>query len=470
MNLFGKIRRVRPLLSFSLAILIVGYLVIPIQASQNKRPNVILIMADDMGYGDPGFMGNKIIKTPSLDAMAQNGLVFKRFYSQSPVCSPTRGSCLTGRHPYRYGIYSANVGHLPTSEISLTQLLKGAGYVTGHFGKWHLGTLTKTEKDSNRGGRKKGAQHYAPPWDRHFDQCFSTEAKVPTWDPYVSPKNGKYYGTAYWTGPGKKVNDNVKGDDSRVIMDRAIPFIQKAAKEKKPFFTVIWFHSPHEPVIGGPTYLKQYAKVANKKAQAYYSCITALDEQVGRLRQELQRLGIAEDTIVFFCSDNGPEHATGPGSTGSLSGRKRSLLEGGIRVPGIVEWPAQIKGGRTTIVPACTSDYLPTIVDIVNLKLPKDRPFDGISLLPLIKGEMKERPRPIAFESANQLALVDNQYSLYSANRGKTWKLFDLSADSGQKKDISGQHPKIVQQMSAYVTQWRASCTKSREKAGIGKN
>jgi len=134
------------------------------------RPNIILCMADDLGWADPGFNGNSIIKTPSLDAMAEAGLRFTRFYSAAPVCSPTRGSCLTGRHPYRYGITFANVGHMPKEEVTLAEVLKTQGYATGHFGKWHLGTLTKTEKDSNRGG-PRGAKHYSPPWENGFDVC-----------------------------------------------------------------------------------------------------------------------------------------------------------------------------------------------------------------------------------------------------------------------------------------------------------
>jgi arylsulfatase A-like enzyme len=170
-------------------------------------------MADDLGFGDTGFNGNNIIKTPSLDAMAKAGLRFTRFYSAAPVCSPTRGSCLTGRHPYRYGITFANVGHMPKAEITLAEALKTQGYTTGHFGKWHLGTLTKTEKESNRGG-PRGAKHYSPPWENGFDICFSTEAKVPTWDPMKKPESNEHYGTYYWTQDGAKATENLDGDDS----------------------------------------------------------------------------------------------------------------------------------------------------------------------------------------------------------------------------------------------------------------
>ena len=174
-----------------------------------EKPNIILVMCDDLGWGDVGFNGNKIIRTPHLDAMAKNSLRFERFYAAAPVCSPTRGSCITGRHPYRYGVYFANIGHMKTEELTLAELLKKHGYATGHFGKWHLGTLTKTETEANRGG-PRGIKNFSPPQANGFDVCFSTESKVPTWDPMLRPKNNKSktwwdpakdngpYGTAYW--------------------------------------------------------------------------------------------------------------------------------------------------------------------------------------------------------------------------------------------------------------------------------
>ena len=304
-------------------------------------------MCDDLGWGDVGFNGNKIIRTPHLDAMAKAGLKFNRFYAAAPVCSPTLGSCITGRHPYRYGIPFANSGHMKPEELTLAELLKKQGYTTGHFGKWHLGTLTKTVKDANRGG-PRGSKHFSPPQANGFDVCFSTESKVPTWDPLLRPKGNnsskwwdpvsaageaKPYGTAYWNERGESVTGNTRGDDSRVIMDRAIPFIRGAARRGQPFFGIVWFHAPHLPVVAGPRHTAMYAGHA-KYAQHYYGCITALDEQIGRLRAELRALGVADDTVLFFCSDNGPEGqaSSAPGTAANLSGRKRSLLEGGILV------------------------------------------------------------------------------------------------------------------------------------------
>jgi len=425
------------------------------------RPNVILAMTDDQGWGDTGYNGHKVLKTPALDAMARSGLRFNRFYSGAPVCSPTRGSAMTGRHPYRYGITFANVGHMPPDEVTLAEALKTQGYVTGHFGKWHLGTLTKTEKDSNRGG-PKGVAHYSPPWDNGFDVCFSTEAKVPTWNPMLRPGTEGPYGTFYWTGPGTKAAENLEGDDSRVIMDRAIPFLRDAVRRGKPFLAVIWFHTPHEPVVAGPKHLALYEGAASRKQQHYYGCLTAMDEQMGRLRKELRDLGIADNTMLWFSADNGPEHKTGPGSTGGLRGRKRSLFEGGVRVPGLLEWPARLKAARTTDVPCSTSDYFPTILEALGFRMKgQPEPLDGVSLLPLIDGTMAERPRPIAFESGSQIALIDNRYKLIRQGKGKAWMLFDLVADPSETNDLAATKPEIVEQMKATLDAWRASCKDS---------
>lgn len=444
-----------------------------------EKPNIILVMCDDLGWGDVGFNGNKIIRTPHLDTMAKNSLRFERFYAAAPVCSPTRGSCITGRHPYRYGVYFANTGHMKTEELTLAELLKKHGYATGHFGKWHLGTLTKTETEANRGG-PRGVKNFSPPQVNGFDVCFSTESKVPTWDPMLRPKNNKSktwwdpakdngpYGTAYWNEKGARVTENLRGDDSRVIMDRAIPFIRAAVKKEQPFFTIVWFHAPHLPVVAGPEYTKLYAK-HEKFAQHYYGCITALDEQVGRLRKELRTLGIADNTLVTFCSDNGPEgNASAPGSAGHFSGRKRSLLEGGIRVPGLVEWPAKIKPGVTAI-PAVTSDYLPTILDLIGAEQTDKRPLDGISLVPLFKGKMKERGQPIGFQSAGQVALISDRYKISGSGGRKKeqeltlpkLKLFDLKKDPSEKNDLAAQHPDLIKKMTATLKQWRKSCRHS---------
>lgn len=449
-----------------------------INSQAADRPNIVLVMCDDLGWGDVGFNGAKAIRTPHLDAMARGSLRFERFYAAAPVCSPTRGSCLTGRHPFRYGIYFANTGHMKPEELTLAELLKRDGYTTGHFGKWHLGTLTKTVKDANRGG-PQGAKHFSPPQANGFDVCFSTESKVPTWDPMVKPKvnarrtwwdpveDNEPYGTAYWNEKGKRVVDNLSGANSRVIMDRAIPFMRRAAAKEQPFFAIVWFHTPHLPVVAGPAYARMYAG-EEKYTQHYRGCITAMDEQVGRLRTALRAMGVAGNTLVTFCSDNGPEGKAGsaPGSAGHLSGRKRDLLEGGIRVPGLIEWPGKIQA-RSTDVPAVTSDYLPTILDLIGAKPAADRPLDGISLQPLFRGQMKARGRPIGFQSGGQVAWVGDRFKLWGRGPGRQLgplpplKLFDLVADPAEKTDVSAEHPGVVARMTRELKAWRTSVQRS---------
>jgi len=433
-------------------------------AAPAAKPNVILAMTDDQGWGDTGYNGHPILKTPTLDAMARSGMRFDRWYSGAPVCSPTRGSAITGRHPYRYGIFHANTGHMRKQEITLAEALKTQGYRTGHFGKWHLGTLTTKTRDSNR-GRPGDARHYAPPWDNGFDVCFSTEAKVPTYDPMIKPgTKGQPYGTYYWDGPEHRVTDNLEGDDSRVIMDRAIPFIQEAAKAGKPFLAVVWFHTPHLPVVAGPKHRKLYADQP-EGAQHYLGCITAMDEQMGRLRAELRSLGVAENTMLWFCADNGPEgrkKTATNGSAGPLRGRKRSLYEGGIRVPGLLEWPAKVTRPRVVTIPCSTSDYFPTVLDALGFQMKgQPEPLDGVSLLPLIEGTMTERPRPIGFESSGQVALIGNRYKIYGKGKSPKYELYDLIEDPGEQHDLATQKPEIARQMAATLERWRASCKSS---------
>lgn len=439
-------------------------------------PNVILCMADDQGWGDTGYNGHPYLKTPHLDAMSEAGLRFDRFYSGAPVCSPTRGSALTGRHPYRYGVPTANAGHMRDQEVTLAEFLRERGYTTGHFGKWHLGTLTNDQEDGRRGGRRP--EHYAPPWEHGFDESFSAEVQMPTWDPMV----GQAFPSKYWTRPGEYATENLDGDDSRVIMDRAIPFIQRAVAESKPFFAVIWFHTPHRPVVAGPEDRAIYEGFSEGE-QHYYGCITALDEQVGRLRSELRQLGVANDTMLWYCSDNGPEgrtsHAsTDRGSSGGLRGRKRSLFEGGVRVPGLLEWPSRVEAGRSTNIPCSTADYFPTIADVLGSAMTNDgRPVDGVSLLPLIEGSMDRRGQPIAFQCPDRgepgmssrlgspdHALIGDRYKFLSfldEERVGHDTLFDLALDPGERHNLVEELPELAASMKQQLREWDASCERS---------
>ena len=449
-----------------------------------SRPNVILIMADDLGWGDVGFNGHPHIKTPFLDQMVANGAKLNRFYAASPVCSPTRGSVLTGRNPNRFGIRSANNGHLRDQEITLAEIFNSNGYHTAHFGKWHLGTLFKDF--SGKGPKRKPEKNYMTPSMAGFDHWFSTEFSIATYDPYIRDKQHSH--TDYWLHEGDKrvlfVEDGIPVDElegcsSEIVMDKVIPFIETSVEKQNPFFTVVWFHAPHTPVVGHPKYMQELYLDRPKKEQHYFSVITALDAQIGRLREKLAQLGIADNTIICFTSDNGPEgnpdvRGRSRGSTSGLRGRKRSLYEGGIRVPSVIEWPNAIKPGTVIETPVVTSDYFPTFCNLLSEKLPK-RPIDGIDILEFINGEKKQRNSPIGFyfRPQKQRALIDDRYKLvnnYGGDRPKSdnsellsaeFELYDIIDDQYETNNIIEEHSEIAESMKTKLQEFIDSCENS---------
>ncbi len=419
-------------LKLALAVTATATVVAPLDAEE--RPNIIMIMCDDLGWGDVGFNGNKVIKTPNIDRLAENGVIFNRFFSACAVSSPTRASVLTGRNPYREGIFTANVGILRPEEITLPELLKEEGYTTAHFGKWHLGSLTADEHDSNR-GRVGNSRDLNPPKEHGYDVAFVTDSKVPTWDPMLVPvadtrlvKDSDIrepYGTAYWDINGVKINDNLDGDDSRVIMDRVLPFIESSRESQTPFLSVVWFHTPHLPCVAGPEYAQMYSDYSTEFMN-YAGCITALDDQIGRLMQYLEDNKLDKNTIITFCSDNGPEE--GCGVSGGYRARKRSLYEGGVRVPSFVYWKSKIKGGVRTDYPAVTCDYLPTVVNLVGIDPAKCKyELDGEDLMPAIRQKVTERSTPIVLAFNGQLAYYGNRYKVYA--KGELVEYYDLVTD-----------------------------------------
>jgi len=257
-------------------------------------------------------------------------------------------------------------------------------------------------------------------------------------------------------------------------MDRAIPFIKKAVESDKPFFTVIWFHAPHEDVMAGPEYLKMYSEYPDN-AQHYYGCITELDEQVGRLRQELKDLGVAENTMLWFTSDNGPEgkkegEGRRYGVTDGLRGRKRALFEGGVRVPSLVEWPGHVKPDSTNNTLMSTLDYFPTIQKLTGYTMPDNRPIDGVSLIDIIEGKSDKRSKPIPFRSqgesfgSTQATVIDGNFKLCTnlSKDGKEEMLFDLSKDRSEENNIIGQYPEKESEMRKFIASFLESAKKSQ--------
>jgi arylsulfatase A-like enzyme len=428
-------------------------------------------MADDLGWGDVGFNGNKKIITPNLDKMAESGIRFTNFYAAAPLCSPTRASVLTGRSPFRQGIFAAHTAGMRPAETTIAEVLKKEGYATGFFGKWHLGWVQPDDVEA-RG-------FYSPPWHHGFDEVFATKSAVPTWNPTVYPNNWDGFGkgeNGEWGGSvyvhnGKQETENLSGDDSRVIMDRVLPFLEKSIAKGKPFLATVWFHAPHEPVVAGPDYLAKYPGLPEEQKH-FYGCITAMDEQIGRLKAFLKEKGVAENTILFFCSDNGPadpQVKAGIASAGPFRGHKHQTWEGGLRVPSLIEWPGHIEAGQTSDYQAGTVDYFPTVLEILNIKSNKKVALDGISLVPALNGVSKKRPVPIAagyqrlYNGTELYAFIDGHYKICIPDKGNEMMLFDLQADPTESNNLAKEKPELLKQMEASLEAVKKSWKESRE-------
>jgi len=437
-----------------------------------EKPNIVLMMTDDHGWGDVGFNGNEDIITPHMDRLCEQGARLYHFFAAAPVCSPTRGSVLTGRHYYRYGIWGANDGRLPRQEYTIAQGLKDAGYATGHFGKWHVGSPHPDYRGKGCGNGDPA--HFALPQWFGYDKHFVTHHAVCTWNPYGEDgSKGATTDNPYWED-GNRVTERLIGDDTKVIMDRVIPFIEKAVKEEKSFLSVIWAHTPHSPLRAGPEYKKMYeGKGLTGKQVEYYGALTALDEQVGRLETKLRELGEWENTMFWFCADNGPaSHVKdgGHGTTGGMRGKKARLFNGGTCVPAFVCWPGKVKAGITIKTPMSTMDYLPTAFAAAGAKMPDGRPVDGDNVLDIIQGKTDKRQRPIPFrfgsEHAPGLGLLDGDFRYYTnfddaGGARDNDLLYNFVADRGEQENLIGQMPEKAAQMRKHALDFIASCKQS---------
>lgn len=399
----------------------------------NNRPNIILLMTDDQGWGQTGYYNHPVLETPNLDAMAENGLRLDRFYAGAPVCSPTRASVLTGRANDRTGVPSH--GHaLRLQEKTIAEALREEGYATGHFGKWHLNGLrgpgVPILKDDPNGPAGFGFERWVSVTN-YFDL-----------NPLMSDQ-GKF--------------KSFEGTSSEVIVNQAVQFIQKKVVADQPFFAVIWDGSPHRPFLALEKDSALFSQL-DPKSQAHYGELVAFDRNVGILRNALKEMDIAENTIVWYCSDNGGLPDVVPLSVIGLRGFKGSVWEGGLRVPAIIEWPAEIEP-RITEYPASTMDIFPTLADI--LDLPREvmgAPVDGISIQPVFAENILERETYIPFRFNNTGALIDNNYKLVATNRRKEeFELYNLEKDPGETKDISATNLEIFNRMKSAFLEWSAS-------------
>jgi arylsulfatase A-like enzyme len=441
-----------------LSVLLVLVGTFPVLAAP-ARPNIVLVMADDQGWGDTGYNGHPELKTPHLDAMAAAGLRLNRFYTAHFNCSPTRASVMTGRHPHRMGTFGPG-SPIRAQELTVAKVLQGAGYATGHFGKWHLNGKNGDRDTKTSPGRAILANDPLSPGKLGFDEWVSADNFFDL-DPVLG-RNG--------------VAEKFRGDGSDIAMDEALKFIRKQAGTGKPFFTVVWFGNPHTPHEALPADKAAYAQLPEKD-QNYYGELTGVDRNVGKLRAALRELKVADHTLVWYCSDNGG--AAGPKSTGNLRGSKGTLWEGGLRVPGLVEWPARIPKPFVSELPCSTLDIYQTVLAATGAVAAKQiQPLDGINLLPLFDRQLDARGKAIPFVAqisrpGAHAALLDWPYKLHtdaSGARGKKGAvggevepvmLFDISKDPKETVNLAAQQPERVAKMSAELAAWKTSVEKS---------
>ncbi|MCL4782076.1 MAG: sulfatase-like hydrolase/transferase [Bryobacterales bacterium] len=444
------------------------------RAAGGAPDHIVLCIADDLGWHETGYQGHALLRTPVLDGMAARGLRFGRFYSGAALCAPTRGSVMTGRNANRFGDFAPNWSIRP-EEITVAALLRKRGYVNGYFGKWHLGPV-RAGSPTNPGAMG-------------FDEWLAHD---------------NFYGHSPLLSRNGAEPRRVNGESSEGVAREAVRFLKEKAGAGKRTFTVLAFGSPHEPYTPTDDDIVPYHGKVSERLAERFAEISAMDRAMGYLRDGIREAGIAENTLVWFISDNGtpvPDRDRSP-----LRGAKGSYYEGGIRVPAIVEWPARIRSPRRTAMRAVTSDILPTLCELTGAT-PPERPLDGISLRPLFDGTMEDRPGPICFwgyDVARELrenpepylpaaaqtgniptakvpyitfrnlkhprprtadfggvaAITEARYKLYVPAKGPA-ELYDLEADDGEKHDLAASQPERVKAMRTALEDWQRSVERS---------
>jgi arylsulfatase A len=408
-----------------------------------EKPNILIMLADDMGYADLGCYGGAS-STPNLDRLASSGILFTDFYAAAPNCSPSRSGLLTGRAPSRTGMYNYrplnHPMHLSDEEITIAEVLSRTGYQTSHFGKWHLGALPY---DS--------ILRHPQPSDQGFGYSFGTESNaIPS---HLNPVN--------FVRNGERIGMQ-EGYSCQIVADEAISWLTDLYDTGSPFFMYVAFHEPHARVASPPELVEKYKEYPIFDAE-YLANIENLDSAAGRIIRYLEINQYLDNTLVLFCSDNGSYRQA---SNGDLRAVKSYLYEGGIRVPGIIYWPALFNMGRIINQPAGFVDIMPTICDILGINPLNDRVIDGTSILRLLKGEDFTREKPLFwffYRTSPEIALrLDNMMVLgrdmdtvqrthgfsepdmdYIKNMGlQEYELYDLSRDIYQDYNMIDSHPK----------------------------
>lgn len=415
--------------------------------SVTATPNVVLMLADDMGFSDLSIYGSTENQTPHLDRLAAQGARFTDFYAASAVCSPSRAALMTGRFSVRAGVYSwvhqSQNMHLRREEVTIAELLKEKGYSTAHIGKWHLGY-----------DLVKGSGDKPTPGDQGFDYWMATgnNAEPSHHNPENFVRNGKALG-------------KVEGYSCQIVVNEATQWLDKHRDKSKPFFMNLWFHEPHMRVAAPEKFRKRHLKTSRPD---YYGCIENLDDAIGRLLAKLDAMGVADETLIIFTSDNGSYMK---GSNDPFQGSKTRLWEGGIREPAIMRWPGKIAPDSVVTQASGIVDVLPTICDATGATVPTDRVIDGVSLLPLFENKRIKRNHPLywfynpsrpvcVIRDGDWALLADPTIELPRQNMFKesfigdikktdltNFRLFNLRQDPVQLNDLAKADPKRLEVM-----------------------
>jgi arylsulfatase A-like enzyme len=439
-------------LARAIGALMLGLLAGSVMAADQVRPNVIVVLTDDQAYADLGVHGNPHVRTPNLDRFAREGTQFSRFYV-SPVCSPTRASILTGRYHYRTGVLHTSRGgaKMHGDEVTLAEQLRAAGYRTGIFGKWHLGD-----------------NYPMRPTDQGFAQALIHKSGGIAQGPDAP---SSYFDPRLWANNEPK---QTTGYCTDLFFSAAIDFI--AENRRRPFFVYLPTNAPHTPLDVSPRYRDPYLAMGLPDETArVYGMVENIDENFGRLLTALEKLGLRENTVVLFLSDNG---GTGkPRYDAGLRGGKSSVYEGGIRVPCFLQWPAGLRGGRTIDRIAAHVDLMPTVLDLTGVSLPPGGELDGISLRPLLTGgvtapEWPERRlfiqchRGLEPRRYQNFAAISQRYKLIghpgtfgreeldTTSQPPVLELYDLTADRGEKHDLSSRQTGPAADLLREYEQW----------------
>ncbi|GAB5405559.1 MAG: sulfatase-like hydrolase/transferase [Aureliella sp.] len=412
-------------------VLLVALVVLPqLSMAQQSKPNVVVFLADDMGWGDSATYGHPLIKTPNLDKLASQGVKFTQCYSACGVCSPSRSAILTGRTPYRNGVYRHLSGnheaHLRDSEITYPKLLKSIGYETCHVGKWHLTSR-----------HQFNTAKYPQPGDHGYDYWMATHNNA---EPsHKNPSN--------FVRNGEPVGELV-GYSAPLVAKEASRWLREVRDKSKPFALSVWIHEPHSPIATDSQFSDLYDGHPNSK---YMGNITQLDHALGQLMETLDTESVSDNTLVIFTSDNGPVAKHG-GTTGGLRGGKRSEHEGGIRVPGVARWPGHIKAGSESDIPVIGTDIFATVLDITGIPLPTGRTIDGVSMVPAFEGKAVERAVPLFWRThvsppSDRVALRVGDWKLVGDETLTKFQLYEIQKEWKEENDLAASMPEKTEAM-----------------------